>query len=191
MSPRRMTFPAGGALRRGRAANGALSPGNTQARRRRQMDDLVTPTRRARVSASARQRVSTTATGALLRSVLPAPSTTVPTIVAVTLWCAARARLIARTELAADPELDGRGGGRRGQRRHRGHGRAGPPVIRIVAVALWMQATEQVTVATSLRLAIDCGETAVADTVASAGSSVFAVAVRFATLSWPSPEASS
>jgi hypothetical protein len=40
-----------------------------------------------------RQRVSTTTTGALLRSVLPAPSTTVPTIVAVTLWCAAKARL--------------------------------------------------------------------------------------------------
>ena len=66
-----------------------------------------------------------------------------------------------------------------------------PPAIRIVAVAPWMQATEQVTVATSLRLAIDCGETAVADTVASAGSSVFAAAVRFARLTSPSPEASS
>src|ERR1700722_17801382 len=67
----------------------------------------------------------------------------------------------------------------------------GPPAIRIVAVALWMQATEQVTVATSLRFAIDCGETAVAETVASAGSSVCATAVRFATLISPRPEASS
>src|ERR1700727_424958 len=54
-----------------------------------------------------------------------------------------------------------------------------------------MHAPEQVTVATSLRFAIDCGEAAVADTAASAGSSVPATAVRFATLTSPRPEASS